>query len=279
MSYKTIMVSVDETDASKARLELGQALAERWNGKLVAVAFALAEVPIVFADAYSAAMFETASSAAREDAEGAVAAAKAALAAARCDWEVRVATGVSAATAEVAAQEALYADLCVMAAPSAAGDDTGRATRLLEGVLFGGAAPVLATPAGVDPGGKIGDRIAVAWDARREAARAAHEAKPFFAEASSIDTLVVSHFWGSEPYGPVPGAAFTHWLSRHGVAPELRELEGSDVAQTILNDLAERKRDLLVMGAYGHSRLREALFGGVTESLLKRSPVPLLMAH
>lgn len=279
MGFKTITVAIDGSDASKARLALAQALAERWEAKLNAVAFALAEVPVVFADAYSAAMFDAASSAAREEAEAAVATAKTALLGARCDWETRVAVGVNAAAADLAAQESLYSDLFVLATPSAAGENAALAMRLLEGVLFAGAAPALATPAEVNPDIKLGDRIAVAWDARREAARAAHSARPLLAEASSIDALTVKHFWGAEPYGPVPGVAFTQWLSRHGVSPELRELEGSDVADVILADLAERDRDVLVMGAYGHSRLREALFGGVTETLLKQSPVPLFMAH
>lgn len=278
MTFKTIMTLVDDTPASATRLDIACALAERWNGRLVAVAFALAETPIVFADAYSSAMFDAASSAARDEAEAAIAAAKKTLGGARCDWEARVASGLSAAAAELAAQESLYADLCVLPTPAAAGERASIAARILEGVLFSGAGPAIAVPAAATAGGKLGERIAVAWDARREAARAAQAATPFFAEAASIDTLAVTHFWGSEPFGPVPGLSFSHWLTRHGVAPELRELDG-DVADAILADIAERGRDLLVMGAYGHARLRQALLGGVTESLLKRSPVPLFLSH
>ncbi|MCI4665847.1 MAG: universal stress protein [Neomegalonema sp.] len=279
MTMKTIMVSVDGSDESLKRIEVGRMLAERWDGKLVAVAFALAEIPMVFADAFSASMFDAASVAARDQAEDAKAAAEKALVGARCDVEVRLASGVSPAAVDLAAQESLYADLCILPTPSAVAKDDTSAAALLEGALFAGAAPVLAVPGGAYQPADIGKRIAVAWDARREAARAARAAAPFLTEAEAVDALTVVHFWGSEPYGPIPGLAFSEWLSRHGVNVELRELADADVAGAILEETKLRERDLLVMGAYGHSRLRQALMGGVTDKILKETAIPLLLGH
>ncbi|WP_207481059.1 universal stress protein [Arenibaculum pallidiluteum] len=147
-----------------------------------------------------------------------------------------------------------------------------------EDLLFGSGRPVLVIPRfGEYP--SIGERVLVAWDGSAEAARAVNDAFPFLAAARKVTILVVNP--DAEAVGALPGADIARHLARHGIEvtvsrTESRELAISDV---LLNFSADEGADLLVMGGYGHSRLREMAFGGVTRDILKTTTLPVLMAH
>jgi nucleotide-binding universal stress UspA family protein len=123
--------------------------------------------------------------------------------------------------------------------------------------------------------GPLGERVLIAWDASREAARAVSDALPILERAASV--LVVTPFG----HGEVPGADIAVHLARHGVEATVQsiEIEQMEVGEALLSVAADRARDLLVMGAYAHSRLRELVLGGATRTVLARMTLPVLMAH
>lgn len=117
------------------------------------------------------------------------------------------------------------------------------------------------------------------WDGSRLAARAVRDARPFLAQA---DALVAISINGADS-APVDASAdkLVSQLARHGLSTKLIELPSarSDIQPSILSLAADENLDMLVMGAYGHSRLREGLLGGVTREMLRTMTVPVLMSH
>jgi nucleotide-binding universal stress UspA family protein len=123
------------------------------------------------------------------------------------------------------------------------------------------------------------DRVLVAWDGSHGAARAIGDAMPFLRRAKAIDIVMVSD--GRIKKDEVPGVEIGQHLARHGLEVEVRPLvaEGVDVANTLLSYAADNAVDFMVMGGYGHSRLREFVLGGATRGILQTMTVPTLMAH
>jgi len=148
---------------------------------------------------------------------------------------------------------------------------------LIEALLMDSGRPILVVPPGWDA--FRARRIILAWDGSAKATRAAADALPFLRAAEAVDVISVTGEKGLPD--TVPGSGIARHLSRHGVAATAANVEAQngDVAQTF-RDMAERSgADMIVMGGYVHSRLREMVFGGVTQSLLRQSPVPLFMSH
>jgi nucleotide-binding universal stress UspA family protein len=148
---------------------------------------------------------------------------------------------------------------------------------MIEAALFDGAAAVLVVPY-VTAKPLALDRVTIAWDGGRAAARAVHAALPFLEKAKHITVLMVGKA-GSVP--GEPGADLAVWLSRHGLDVEIECIEAPEisVADALLDHAADKSVDLLVMGGYGHSRVREFLLGGATRGILASMTVPVLMAH
>lgn len=148
---------------------------------------------------------------------------------------------------------------------------------MIESALFDGAAAVLVVPY-VTTKPLALDRVTIAWDGGRAAARAVHAALPFLEKAKRITVLMVGKA-GSVP--GEPGADLAVWLSRHGLDVEIETIEAPEitVADALLDHAADKSVDLLVMGGYGHSRVREFLLGGATRGILASMTVPVLMAH
>jgi nucleotide-binding universal stress UspA family protein len=135
---------------------------------------------------------------------------------------------------------------------------------------------ILALPSGtrsVD----IGGRAVVAWDGSNEAAVALSKSIPMLSLAREVHVVTIEES-GKHAF---PSTEVSTYLSRHGIASELHEWprKGRTVEEALVDALNELKASWLVMGAFGHSRLRETVFGGVTRYLLTASPVPLLLAH
>jgi nucleotide-binding universal stress UspA family protein len=147
-----------------------------------------------------------------------------------------------------------------------------------ETALFEGGRPVLFVPYIQKTGLKLGT-VVVCWDGSRSAARAAADAMPFLTRADAIEVLIVA---GERGKGDeIPGADVGHHLARHGLKVDVKRIVAtdSDVANTILSYAADAAADLIVMGGYGHSRLREFILGGVTRGILEAMTVPTLMSH
>lgn len=140
--------------------------------------------------------------------------------------------------------------------------------------------PVLVIPY-IGAAETIGKRVMVAWNASREAMRAIHDALPLLERAKEVHVLSIDPERGSAGDGDLPGADISLHLARHGIKARAAFTEAREISvgDTLLSRAADKQVDLIVMGAYGHSRYRELVLGGVTRHLLQSMTVPLLMSH
>jgi len=123
------------------------------------------------------------------------------------------------------------------------------------------------------------ERVLVGWDGSRTAARAIGDAMPLLAGATSVEIVIIATERARSD--EITGAALARHLARHGLHVDVKRIVASDtdVANTILSYAADCSADFLVMGGYGHSRLREWVLGGATRGILQSMTVPALMAH
>jgi nucleotide-binding universal stress UspA family protein len=174
---------------------------------------------------------------------------------------------------------ARYADLLVLGQvdpnePPYAG------RHLPEEVVLASGRPLLVVPHDWAPG-PLGERVVVAWDANREAARAVSDALPILEQARSVVVVSINPKATPLGHGALPGADIALHLARHSIDVEVHpiEVDQMDVGEALLSFSGAGARDLLVMGAYAHSRVRELVLGGATRTVLARMTVPVLMAH
>lgn len=144
-------------------------------------------------------------------------------------------------------------------------------------VLLMAGRPVLVVPYAYDRK-PVGRRILVAWNASREATRAVTDALPLLKRASYVN---VAAFGRGGEHGEEPGADIAGYLARHGVKVEVSRQDAPDidVGNQLLSRAFDWQVDLVVMGAWGHSRVAELVLGGVTRTILGSMTVPVLMAH
>ncbi|HEY7230474.1 MAG TPA: universal stress protein [Pseudolabrys sp.] len=147
-----------------------------------------------------------------------------------------------------------------------------------EGVLFESGRPVIFVPFIQTSGVKV-DRIMVCWDGSRAASRAVADAMPFLKKAKLVEIVIVSSRPAKDD--ELPGADLGQHLARHGLNIGIKRITSPDidVPSTILSYAADSSADMIVMGGYGHSRLRQFVLGGVTRGLLESMTVPVLMSH
>jgi len=148
---------------------------------------------------------------------------------------------------------------------------------LIEAALFDSGVPLLLVPYVSPP--TFADRKAmVAWDGSRTASRAVHAALPMLEHARKVTVVVVEDGYKMEGEA---GADIALYLARHGLTVEIERIPraSTGVGDTLLNYVSDNAIDLVVMGGYGHSRMREFILGGATRSILQSMTVPVLMAH
>jgi nucleotide-binding universal stress UspA family protein len=158
-----------------------------------------------------------------------------------------------------------------------AGDGSSPDLGLIHDVLFGSGVPIIIVPS--PPADGVGRRVMIAWNGSRESARAVKDAMPILQRAEKVDIVCVDQ---ARPGSNVqPGADLAHYLEMHGIPSSIGSLKanGMSVGDTLLAHQHDIGSDFLVMGAYGHSRLREFVLGGVTKRILERTAVPVLMSH
>lgn len=167
-----------------------------------------------------------------------------------------------------------YADLTVVS--QSGPEDQGNGEGLVDDLIMASGRPILIIPY-IGAPAKIGRKVLVAWNGSREAARAVSDAMPVLESADSIEIFAV------EPrgIGDVPGADIAEHLARHGLKITAAKTSGLDidVGDVLLNQAADSGADLIVMGAYGHSRMRELVLGGATRHILEHMTVPVLLSH
>ncbi|MEP7209636.1 MAG: universal stress protein [Alphaproteobacteria bacterium] len=151
-------------------------------------------------------------------------------------------------------------------------------TPLIEAALFQAGKPVMIIPPFWKPQ-QIGRKVAIAWTSRREAARAVSDALPFLETAEMVSAITIEK--KAKLGEPRSGLDLQAHLARHAVDLRLTNLPSSDrpEATVILEEAAAMDADLLVMGAYGHSRFEEFALGGTTREILSYATIPVLMSH
>ncbi len=277
MNFKTILVHLDAGSRVGERVAIAKRLAETFEAHLTGLfalsaprvpSYALAEAGPVVIEAEARFRAETARVA---------------------ETAFRTATAQMARSAEFRATQrdalaamqlsARYADLVVAGQPEPEAN-AGVASDFAEELVLGAGRPVLFVPyAGTFP--EVGRRVLVAWNAGREAARAVTDALPLLRRASMVQVVAFDPRKGGADHGDIPGADIALVLARHGVKVSIAQQQSADVdvGNQILSRAADMQSDLIVMGAYGHSRLRELVLGGVTRTLLDTMTVPVLMSH
>ncbi len=150
---------------------------------------------------------------------------------------------------------------------------------LIEAALFDSGRPVIVTPYIQKDGLKL-NRIVCCWDGSRAAARAVNDALPILKKAGIVELLIVMNEKTVDEKR-VRGADIGHHLARHGLKVDVKTVPAADidVASVVLSYVADQAVDMIVMGGYGHSRLREFVLGGVTRGILSSMTVPVFMSH
>lgn len=282
MAYKSILTVL--TRAADANLAIGAAarLAQAQDAHLDVLVLGVDRTQVGYSYIGSGAvLMQVSLDRAEAEARETEAAVKTALAAQAPGLRASVEAAVTqlGALGEIVAQRARFADLVVLPRPY--GDGKGaEAEAVIESAMFEGKAPVLVLPEkglgeAVDP-----KRVIVAWNQSAEAMTAARLALPFLKAARMVDITVID----PPPHGPErsdPGGLLCQMLVRHGVHAEVSVLARSlpRVSDVLARHIWDQNADMLVMGAYGHSRFREAILGGATRSMLEKAEIPVLMAH
>lgn len=280
MAYKTILTHVTDDAAGRARAEAAADLAERFGAAVVGFAAAAQPAPMVAeGSAFAAGVW--ADQAREHDAAAKAAAAAFAEAMSRrgVTAEVRAVGGFEDTAGAAFGLSARYADLAVIGGRDAHGS-RALADAVIDAALFEAGRPVLALPA-LGAASGLGRRPLLAWDGGPQAARAARDALPFLCAAQEVRVVVAKTYLGMAAHGEEPGADVARWLARHGPVVSAAVLEPGDggVPAALAQEATRFGCDMIVMGGFGHSRLREAIFGGVTTELLSAPPLPLFLAH
>jgi nucleotide-binding universal stress UspA family protein len=252
------------------------AMARNAHLKAVSIGYEASNVGLAIdGGAAVAAVFEMERERALERANAALAVFEAEARNAGIAYEVQALTGTPYEAAAEISAAARLCDLSIVLQPEHA-RDTFDNTIPLE-ILFQSGGPVLVLPhthkGPFEPG-----RIGIAWDGSRLAARAVRDAAPFLARAHAITIISINE--SKTPETPSPTELAAH-LARHGLKAEVERINAgrADVQPLILSIAADASMDLLVMGAYGHSRLQERLLGGVSRGMFQSMTVPTLMSH
>ena len=171
-------------------------------------------------------------------------------------------------------QRSRYADLTVVC--QSRPEDQGAGDSLVDDLIMASGRPILVVPY-IGAPAEVGRKVFIAWNGTREAARAVSDAMPLLETADNIEVFAV------EPrgIGDLPGTDVAEHLARHGLKTNVAKTEGLDieVGDVLLNQAADSAADLMVMGAYGLSRMRELVLGGATRHILEHMTVPVLLSH
>lgn len=279
MGYKTILTVITQPGQT-AQLDAAVALARREDAHLDVFCLGVdhTQTGYYYAGA-SAYVFQEAIDRAMASAEALETEVRGHLGAQDIRWSAESAVAQMGGVGALIAQRARFADLVVLAQPYGEGAAPD-AEAVVEAALFDGNCPVLILPHGQSDVAGIGRRVIIAWNQSDEALTAIRRARPILKSADLVEITVVDPSPHS-PEGSDPGGALCQMLTRHGIKAEVVVLAKTlpTVSEVLNRRAAETGADLIVMGAYSHSRLREAIMGGATRHMLERAKVPVLMAR
>jgi len=258
MGIKDLLVTVDLSESGQARIDYAFGLAEAHGAHLIGVAYAPnAQEATTALDGFAKASERRGLSA-----------------------ETRLITCKAADLPDEMALHVRHVDIAVVGQPDEGEDGAGPQHALLNELLFSAGRPLLLVPwagkANPEP-----ETVMVGWDASGTAARALADALPILRRAKKV-VVVIAIGDRRGDHGEEPGADITLHIARHGIVSEARRIplaSDVDVADLLLSQAADLGAEMIVMGGYHHSRLRESVLGGVTRTVLETMTVPVLMSH
>ncbi|MEW9612858.1 universal stress protein [Shinella sp. S4-D37] len=274
MAFKTVLV-VTGSDLGNGDLRMGADLCEAIDAHLAVLAVEIAPPPPI--GDYAIAWYDE-RQAGMEKLYQRCAAVKDFLSSRRASVDIASEYQEEAWTDDMIGRRARYTDI-VLVGPDLLSHPLLK-RKALEGALFSSGKPVLVVPQGYKADLKP-KHVMIAWDSRLEASNAVSRAMDVLIAAKDVHVVLIDPLEGDGGQGAEPGADLATYLTRHGVKITVDRLpsQGGTVAETLRRHAVDTATDMLVMGGYGHSRLRERIFGGVTRSILEEPPLPVLMAH
>lgn len=278
MTYKSFLTVWDGRDACNASLETAVRMTREAEGHLDVLCVGLDRVqPGVYYSAASPILLNDGIETARSDAKSYEEAVTSKLGSSDINWGCQSLVAQLNGLSFIVQHNARYSDLVVLPQPYGqdAADD---AATVLEAALFDAGAPVLVHPA--SPAGDFGRKIVVAWNESDESLAAIRAAMPFLKKAEQVDITMVDpgrHSSGQSD----PGMQVSQMLTRQGVNVTVTVLARTmpSIAEVLHRHANDIGADMIVMGAYGHSRLRQSFIGGATRDTLENIDMPVLMAH
>ena len=275
MSIKDIVVHVDDGRACQGRLSAALELAQSWGAHLVGVYVDPGlRLPVMVDAPMSPEFMDRLEEERRERIEAAKSLFDKLATASGGSTEWRCVEGELVGAVRLHGR---YGDLVVVGQE---GDDDEKIVYrgLPDSLVLELGRPMLIVPY-IGAPERFGQRVLIAWNGSREAVRAVNDALPLLQRASVVSVLVINP--ESHRSGDLPGADICLHLARHGVNAQAEHAVANDidVGDVLLSRASDKDADLIVMGAYGHSRLRETVLGGATKHLLKHMTVPVLMSH
>jgi len=282
MAYKSLLTICADPARAPQTFATAASLAMAQDGHLDALALGVdrAQLGYSYVGA-SAIVMQAAQENATADVQAVEAALRKAAAASgpTLRWSSEGAIAMIGGLADLIALRSRFADLVVLAKPY--GENHGdEEEAIVESAMFEGQAPVLVLPDAPLDASNIGKRIVIAWNQSREAMNAVRRALPFLKHADQVwITIIDPPRHGAERSDP--GGALCQMLVRHGVKAEVSVLARTmpRISDVLARHCRDVNADMLVMGAYGHSRFREAILGGATRNMLETAEVPVFMAH
>lgn len=279
MAYKTLFSVITDTALAVPVLDQAIAMATALDAHLDVLCMGLdrTQTGFYYAGANALILQETITRA-QEEARAVEAHVRKILSASDVRWSLDSGVAQLADMGRHVAQRARFSDLVIL--PKPYGEKRGvELEPILESAMFDGAAPVLMVPE-AGPVLTAPRRILLAWNESDEALAAARTALPLLIGAETVRITVIDPPVHS-PTRSDPGGLLSQYLSRHGVSCEIDVLSKTmpRVSDVLMRHAADIEADMIVMGAYGHSRFREAILGGATRNMLEHAKIPVFLAH
>jgi nucleotide-binding universal stress UspA family protein len=278
MSYRKLLLPLSDTACGQAALHLGLTLARHFDAQLAAVVMRVdaRSVAPLAGEGLSGAMIEDMMATTERESTDRAEALQRVFAAAVQAFGLGAGAALELVTGrdeETIPALAMLADLTILPHPN--DDEEATASECLHAVLFDSGRPVLIAPP--SPPVTIGKRCCIAWNGTVESSAALAAMLPWMRQAEAVRVL---HAGDYQRNGPTAGELLPY-LALHGIAADVHEFRpvNRDVGAGLLSAAAEFDADLLGMGAYSHSRLRQLILGGVTRHVLKKAALPVLMCR
>lgn len=279
MSLKSISTIISDESLAAPVIDAAAAVAATHDAHLDVLCLGVdrSQMEYYYAGA-NAAILQDAISRAGQDAEAIEAAVRKRLEGATIRWGTDTGVSQMADIGRRVAQHARYADLVVL--PKPYGKDRGiEVEPIVEAAMFEGRSPVLIVPDAAEVT-RLPRSALLCWNESAESLAAIKASLPLLTEAEAVHICVID----PPVHGPNrsdPGGLLAAWLARHGIRAEIDVIAKTlpRMSDVIRRQAADRNAEMIVMGAYGHSRFREAILGGATRNMLEDAEVPVFMAH